>query len=120
MSSIGTPVFDDDADRVLGSDTIADFAAREIVSEACWNALRHARPTRIDVTIGCRGARVIAISVVDDGAGTESTPGERPDEGAGLGTAMLHDMTLSWHRLHRDAGTELVADLPADETARAL
>lgn len=115
-----TWVFDDDADRVLGSDAIADFAAREIVSEACWNALRHARPTRIDVTIGCRGARVITISVIDDGAGTESTPGDRAAEGTGLGTAMLHDMTLSWHRFHRDVGTELVADLPADETTGAL
>ena len=63
-------------------------AAYRIAQEALHNALRHATPSRIEVTLRCTGS-VVQLSIVDDGAGFDlSTPA-----GAGhrLGLASMRE-----------------------------
>ncbi|GAA1027474.1 hypothetical protein GCM10009557_08970 [Virgisporangium ochraceum] len=58
-------------------------AAYRIVQEALHNALRHAAPTRIDVTLRSR-AGTVELSIVDDGTGFDARAAEMAGRRLGL------------------------------------
>jgi signal transduction histidine kinase len=53
-------------------DRLVGIAAYRIVQEALTNALKHAGPSHIDVTLSCEG-RELEILVADDGVGSTAT-----------------------------------------------
>jgi signal transduction histidine kinase len=61
--------------------TFAAVHAYRVACEAVVNAVRHARPTRIDVALGVRDGR-LELSVTDDGIGLS------PDASAGASTGL--------------------------------
>jgi PAS domain S-box-containing protein len=64
------------ARRLSGSDPAC-------AQEAVGNAVRHGRPSRVDVTLGIRGSRC-TLRVTDDGAGIAAAP-----PGSGLGVKIM-------------------------------
>ena len=75
------------ARTTLDQDEVAHFAVNETATEGCWNAIRHARATRIDVSLDLAQPRVLHLRVSDDGVPIDRVPTP------GLGTTMLDDMT---------------------------
>jgi signal transduction histidine kinase len=63
-------------------------AAYRIAQEALHNALRHAAPTRIDLSVRCDNATV-TLSIVDDGAGFEAA--EQAAAGRRLGLVSMRE-----------------------------
>lgn len=108
-------VIDDDATRDLATDPVAGFAVRELACEACWNALRHARPTLVRVRVSAVGGRVIRVVVDDDGRPSPDSPAGR----GGLGARMLDDMALSWQRVSTEDGTTVTFDVPVQAPSGA-
>lgn len=92
-------------DDALQRDPIAGFAVRELVAEACWNAVRHGHASQIHVRLAL-GPSAVSVVVDDDGMASEATDHE------GMGTRMLRDMTLSWKRLPSLTGTSLRCSVP--------
>lgn len=98
----------------LDTDQVARFAVREAVSEACWNALKHAHPSRIAIEVLILEERVLRVEVTDNGS-SPPTDAERQSDGeAGLGTRMMQDMTLSWARTMSETGTTFTCEIPVD------
>ncbi|MER7335127.1 MULTISPECIES: sensor histidine kinase [unclassified Micromonospora] len=54
---------------------VVGTTAYRVVQEALTNALRHARATRVDVTVRATGSH-LALEVVDDGRGVATSPGQ--------------------------------------------
>lgn len=77
----------------------------DICTEACSNAVRHGGAEHV-VVVARRQGDALELVVSDDGAPTGAqSPG-------GLGTAMLDDVTLEWHRRREGQRTVLRATLP--------
>lgn len=89
----------------IKDDSLAGFAAREITSEACWNAIRHGHATNVRAYLDFIGADTIRIRVVDDGAV------EPQDNTPGIGTAMIEDMSIRWQRCREGESTIFEADI---------
>lgn len=89
----------------IKDDPLAGFAAREITSEACWNAIRHGHAANIRAYLDIIGADTIRIRVVDDGAV------EPQDDTPGIGTAMIEDMSIRWQRKREGESTIFEADI---------
>ena len=64
----------------LPIDRLVGIAAYRIVQEALTNAIKHARPARVDVTLSCDG-RDLEILVVDNGVGSSSVATNRDGRG---------------------------------------
>jgi signal transduction histidine kinase len=77
----------------------------DICTEACSNAVRHGGAEAVQVRAVRAGASVKLV-VSDDGAPSSGIPI------SGLGTAMLDDVTLEWHRRREGPRTVLRATLP--------
>jgi signal transduction histidine kinase len=69
-------------------DRLVGIAAYRIVQEALTNALKHAGPARVDVTLSCEG-RELEILVVDDGVGARGSW----TNGGGRGIAGMRERT---------------------------
>ncbi|MEI7630002.1 MAG: hypothetical protein WCJ73_02485 [Actinomycetes bacterium] len=89
----------------IKDDPLAGFAAREITSEACWNAIRHGHAANIRAYLDIIGADTVRIRVVDDGAV------EPQDDTPGIGTAMIEDMSIRWQRKREGESTIFEADI---------
>ena len=76
-------VFECDAPVLIHDDDAATHLYR-IAQEAVRNALRHAKPKRIGISLSERGG-VVKLSVEDDGAGLPDTPPPAP----GLGIRIM-------------------------------
>jgi GAF domain-containing protein len=86
-----------------------EVAAYYVASEALANATKHARATRIDVSLATRNGRLV-LSVCDDGVG-----GADPARGSGLVglTDRVEALGGSIHvRSRAGEGTRIVAELP--------
>jgi signal transduction histidine kinase len=89
-----------------------DVAAYRITSEAVTNAVRHARPTRVDVVLEVVDHE-LALTVTDDGSGMSA------DARAGVGLESVHHRaaevggTCAIHS-RPGAGTVLAARLPLE------
>jgi two-component system sensor histidine kinase UhpB len=103
-------------------DTILDRqiedAAYRIVQESVSNAIRHGRPTAIDISILSLPGRGISIIVTDDGAGLQST---RPGMGlSGMAErARALNGTFDIADRAREGGVRVTAILPCPQPARA-
>ncbi|MBO0891243.1 MAG: GAF domain-containing sensor histidine kinase [Acidothermales bacterium] len=83
-----------------------------IAQEALHNALRHAQPKRVTVTLSCRVGGGALLEVADDGSGFDVTEVERTSRRLGLGS--MRDRA-------RDAGGELtIASSPGRGTTVRL
>jgi signal transduction histidine kinase len=94
-----------------------DLFAYRIVQEALTNVLKHAGPgARAEVRLRC-GNGAIAIEVLDDGRGTNGTPGFAEDHLPGHGIIGMRERALllggSLDAAPRpDGGFRVVARLP--------
>jgi len=82
-----------------------------LIAEAMTNAAKHARATRVEVSINCDG-RALILEVRDDGIG-----GARPDDGSGLrGLADRVEAARGTLRIESPPGrgTAVVASIPID------
>lgn len=95
-----------DARLALERDPITRFAATELTTEACWNAIRHAHAGRVRVELEIADPGILRLTVTDDGILAETTSHR------GLGTAMFDDMTVEWSRDRIAEGTKVVALIP--------
>ena len=79
----------------------SSFCVIEIVREAVGNAVRHGKATQVEVAVLESEPGVLEIGVKDNGAGiTEESI-------AGLGSAMLDQISLSWKRENHPPGCQL-------------
>ena len=106
------------SDGIDGLDEVLRLTVFRLAQESLVNALRHARPTNVSVTVRRRSDRVEVV-VVDDGPGLPEWPALRPDEAecGGLGISGMAERvralggTLS---IGADGGqgTRVAASLP--------
>jgi signal transduction histidine kinase len=95
----------------------AEVAAYRIIGEAMTNALRHADPTRVLVTVDALPSG-LDLRVVDDGSGL--APGRREDPGVGLVSMRDRAAELGgWLMLSNTdmGGTEIRAHVPTEATS---
>lgn len=78
----------------------------DVFTEACSNAVRHARARAVDLWIDEDESDLIRLTVRDDGRAGEER--ER-----GLGSRLLDEVALRWDRQSDAGGTELSVLLPA-------
>jgi two-component system sensor histidine kinase DegS len=74
-------------DASLRADASTELLVYQIAREALTNAIKHANPTTIWVSLRLEG-RFIALSVIDDGSGFDPQ-GDRDDRHYGL--ALMHE-----------------------------
>lgn len=86
------------------SEVLAEASAR-ICQEAVSNAVRHGKATEIGIVMRVSATELI-VEVRDNGTW-------RDTDGAGLGKALLDELTSSWSLCAEPAGTTLIARLPA-------
>ncbi len=82
-------------------DQDSSFCVIEIVREAVGNAVRHGKATQVDVAVMESEPGVLKIVVKDYGAGIAEK------SIAGLGSAMLDQISLSWKRENHPSGCQL-------------
>jgi signal transduction histidine kinase len=80
-------------------------AVLEIAREGVGNAIRHGRAQEVDVRIVIIEGGLISIVIADDGSGLGD------DVRAGLGSLMLDEVCISWHRESAEKGVRLTAVL---------
>jgi glucose-6-phosphate-specific signal transduction histidine kinase len=101
-----------DIDVALAQDVIdllrTDLATRatlvDVLTESCSNAVRHGNATRICARV-THADDLMLLEVVDNGS-TDAVGL------AGMGSAMLDEITVHWQRTRTAAGTRLSAVLP--------
>jgi signal transduction histidine kinase len=94
-------LLDDDRDVVR--------CVAEIAREGVSNAVRHGSAGRVDIKIDVpdgNSTGVIRVRIIDDGTGLAASAS------AGLGSAMLDELTLSWSRFSERKCTTLLASVP--------
>ncbi len=105
----------DGRDSLLPSE-IASVLYR-VAQESVSNAMKHARPSRIDISLTI-SANTARIEVTDDGTGFDATSVPREHEGIGLFTmrerVALVDGTLNVTS-YPGAGTSVTAEIPLNE-----
>lgn len=102
-------LIDDTIGRPVGA------AAYRIIQEALTNALKHAGPARIDVTISCTDA-AISVTVTDDGLGEEGPVARR---GRGIAGMAERAAILGGHLAagpRAGGGFEVHAEIPRSVT----
>lgn len=99
-----TSIVDDPASGSLAINAATSECAAEIVREAVSNAAHHGRARTVEVVLQQDGPHLL-ITVRDDGSRWD------PAAPAGLGSAMLDEMCLSWSRERTSAGTTVTAIL---------
>lgn len=93
--------------QTIRSHNATSYAVAEVVREACQNALRHGRATRLDVSIALdRRHRTVKVAVNNTGILPD------PDAHPGLGSQLFDDLALSWSRSATQSGTHWEATLP--------
>ncbi|MGY1701502.1 histidine kinase [Geodermatophilus sp. SYSU D00766] len=101
------------ADGVGDLPAAVEVAAYRIASEALANAARHARASRVDVTLERDGDGALVVTVADDGTGIA------PDRAAGVGLVSLRERAaeLGGHctvSCPAEGGTRVRAVLPGE------
>jgi len=92
--------------RRIDHDPVSARVVVDVFTEACSNAVRHARAQTVDLRIDEDAAGLLNLVVRDDGRGGGGT-------GDGLGTRLLNEVALSWQRTSDGGRTELLVVLPA-------
>jgi signal transduction histidine kinase len=108
------------SERVGGErvDPELETALFRIAQEALWNAVKHARATRVDVELLRTGDRLV-LRIRDDGLGLaagDAAPGPHGRVGVGLGGMVERAAALGGTvrvASRTDGGTEVVAEFPA-------
>jgi len=95
---------DDQARSALDADAVGADITMEIIAEAVSNAIRHGKARTVQIVVDHTGD-LLQLKVINDGGAENSMS-------SGLGTAMLHDCSLRWHRGPVDGGFALTAALP--------
>lgn len=92
--------------RRIDDDPVSARVIVDVVTEACSNAVRHARARAVELRIDEDASGALRLLVRDDGRGGTA-------RGDGLGTRLLDEVALSWDRRTTAGGTELTVLLPA-------
>ena len=95
--------------RTLTTSPAAATSVLEITRECVSNAIRHGGATEVWVTIAGSGDHVV-VTALDNGAGPSiAAP-------AGLGSAMLDELSSGWVRVPEPDGTRVEARVPLART----
>jgi two-component sensor histidine kinase len=92
---------------LIDADPRTAFAASELVREACSNAIRHGKATRIDISVAVRkDDRVVEIRIDNDGLPpvSNATPG--------IGSQLFDEQSLEWSRKQVGDRVRVTARLP--------
>src|SRR5262249_3130327 len=87
-----------------------------IINESTSNALRHGRPSRIDISVALGAEHTVAVNVEDDGGGMEEVA-------AGFGITGMHERvallggTLTIRNRPEGNGVTVSARVPLDRQA---
>lgn len=98
---------DSDIVRLLGQFPASGHTVAEVIREACANGVRHGGSTRISVAVR-RGERPNTLRVTVENNGQPLSPATVE----GVGSLLLDELTLDWHRESRPFGTTLTALVP--------
>lgn len=98
--------------RAIAESPVAAASIAEIIRECVTNSARHGSATKVALTL-IRGEGRVIMTVTDDGRGLS------PDAPSGLGSRMLDEMCLAWHRDSDSAGTTVVAEVSTVAVAPA-
>lgn len=105
---VATCALDIDAETsgLVASDPIAMTALAELLPELAFNAIRHGQASLVTLELGFHDDRTIHLICTDNGS--------RPaDSGrVGLGTKLLDECALRWHRKSEQTGTITEVFLP--------
>ena len=86
-------------DTTVDDHALAESLAMPVARELVVNAVKHADPTRIDVTVREEGGRLL-LEISDDGVGIDTAQADRAVQAGHVGLAMVR-------RRVEDAGGEL-------------
>jgi signal transduction histidine kinase len=86
-------------DTAIDDHALAQSLAMSVARELVVNAVKHADPTRIDVTVREQDGRVV-LAIDDDGVGIDNAQADRAVQAGHLGLAMVR-------RRVEDAGGQL-------------
>ena len=92
---------------LIDADPRTAFAVSELVREACSNAIRHGKATRIDISVAVRkDDRVVEIRIDNDGLPlvSNATPG--------IGSQLFDEQSLEWSREQVGDRVSVAARLP--------
>jgi hypothetical protein len=92
---------------LIDADQRTAFAVSELVREACSNAIRHGKATRIDISVEVRkDDRVVEIRIDNDGLplSRDATPG--------IGSQLFDEQSLEWSRAQVGDRVRVTARLP--------
>lgn len=90
--------------NLIDSDEFCKTTLVEVIPELTFNSIKHGEASYIEVRLDSVGLDRIRVEIIDNGhPGKESTS-------FGLGTRILNESAISWHRQQSDAGTITTAD----------
>lgn len=93
----------------MAQDPACSSAVTDIVTECCANAIRHGHARRVHVVIErSDDRRMITLTIDNDGDPLQESAG------SGLGTSLIDDVALDWHREATPTGTHMVVSLPIE------
>jgi hypothetical protein len=91
----------------IAADPACSSAVTDIVTESCANAIRHGHATSISVSITQPDSeRLVTLLIDNNGAPLD------PTSRTGLGTSLINDVALEWHRETVSGITRMFAILP--------
>lgn len=102
-----------EADKSLRRDPISRTMVAEIITEGVSNAIRHGAARNISIDVAQRTERLIQLTITNDGAPPSG------EGGTGLGSRLLDECAIEWHRKHQGKGTLLEACMPTAAEASA-
>lgn len=111
----GLAHMDMDVDPMLAALVIKDsqclMTINDLIPELTFNSIKHGKATEIHITITRIDDRTVRLAVTDNGQSlTENAS-------TGIGSRLLHESSITWHRTRMGQSTVTTADLPFAPTS---
>jgi signal transduction histidine kinase len=76
----------------VDKDNLCSTALLDIIPELCFNSIKHGQASQVQVTLTQINPKTILLQVINDGVQIDK------DSTKGLGTKLLDECAISWHR----------------------
>ena len=76
----------------IDNDILCSTALLDIIPELCFNSIKHGQASQVQVTLTQINPKTILLKVINDGVQIDK------DSQKGLGTKLLDECAISWHR----------------------